>query len=303
MSDFQTNTITWANDAGFIRKDGISARLTVRPDIGFAFDSIYAEETNSTKVLADVSTPLTAAEIVAVDAWLEDQNIADYQRVLGVNVDGLFLGECSPTNAFRVVSSGPPNGDHWIYDFEASDTAGRDVWYYILGVDADGKFLGNVALGDAAIMVDTAPPSEMPYWRWRVDEWVDETPLDILKQKRVDEAWTRCSTLLESTAVATINIGGVEYQFGADRETRENIIGLNTAIAVGVSIANPRPYFPKGALAPIMLTHADFALIGGALLAVKDAYMTAYLTHKATIMSLTDGATVLAYDLNTGWPA
>ncbi len=303
MSDFQTNTLTWANGAGFIRKDGISARLTVKPSVGFAFDSLYAEETNSTKVVADVTTPLTAGEIVAVDAWLDEQDIADYQRVLGVNVDGLYIGDCSPVDAFRIVGSAPPNGDHWVYDFVASDTAGHDVWRYIHGVDADGRYLGNVPLADCSDLADMPPPTAMAYWRWRTGKWVDDTPLDVLKAQRVSEAWLRCSELLETAAVATLAIGGTEYQFGVDRETRENIIGLNTAISVGVPIENPRPYFPKGALTPIMCSHADFAAIGGALLAVKDTYVVAYLTHKAAIMAASDVEAVRSYDITSNWPA
>ncbi|MFN3624619.1 MAG: hypothetical protein ACK4TP_11215 [Hyphomicrobium sp.] len=303
MPDFQVNTVTWANGAGFIRKGAVVARLTAKPPVGFEFDSLYAEETNSTKVLAGVTIPLTAGEIVAVDAWLDAQNIADYQRVLGVDADGLFLGECAPAEAFRIVKTAPPNGDHWVYDFTASDAAWADVWAYIHGVGAGGEYLGNVALADCAEVATSAPPSSMPYWRWSAGAWIDQTPLDVLKQQRVTEAWQKCEWLLENEAVATLAINGINYEFGVDRETRENIIGINAAISVGVAIDNPRPYFPKGALTPIMLTHADFALIGGALLAVKDAYMVAYLTHKATISAMTDVAGVLAYDLNTGWPA
>lgn len=297
MSSFQTNTVTWANGAGFIRIGGVSARLTTKPDLGFAFDSLYAEETNSTKVVAGVTSQLSAGEIVAVDAWLDAQDIADYQRVLGVDEDGLFLGECSPSDAYHVVSTAPPNGDNWVYDFDTQ------AWIYIHGVDADGAYIGNAAFVDCTEIATSAPPTTMPYWRWRDGAWADETPIDVLKAQRVTEAWAQCESLLENVAVATLDIGGTMYEFGVDRETRENIIGLNTAISVGVAIDNPRPYFPKGQLAPINCTHADFAAIGGALLAVKDAYMVAYLTHKAAIMSAGDVASVRAYDLSSGWPS
>jgi hypothetical protein len=82
----------------------------------------------------------------------------------------------------------------------------------------------------------------------------------------------------------------------------ENVIGINTAILAGMPVPNPRSWTPKGSLFPIQVTYTDLAMIGGALLATKDAFMQVYLTHKALIMSETDAAAVAAYDVTAGWP-
>jgi hypothetical protein len=103
--------------------------------------------------------------------------------------------------------------------------------------------------------------------------------------------------------VATVTISGASYGFGCDRDSRENILGINTAIASGLPIPNPRPWMPKGAVTPVMCTHADLAAIGGALLARKDAVMQAYFAHKAAIKAMADVDAILSHDVTAGWPA
>ena len=124
--------------------------------------------------------------------------------------------------------------------------------------------------------------------------------LEALQTKAKDRAWNYMETVLNDATV-NVTINAVSYPFTADAEARENIMGINTAIAVGVPVPDPRPWFPKGYTVPIQVTHADLASIGAAILAEKDAVMQVYFTHKAVIGALTDPQAVLDYDVTTGY--
>lgn len=122
------------------------------------------------------------------------------------------------------------------------------------------------------------------------------------KSEKTQQAWSEMNRRLEDYSV-TVTISGNDYPFGCDSESRDNIMGLNTAIAIGIAVPNPRDYTPKGYLTPVQCTHADLAAIGAALLTAKDTFIASYLVHKAAISALTTSIEVAAYDITTGWPA
>lgn len=170
MTAFQTNTLTWANGSGVITKGSAFARLTAKPDVGFPFDALYAEQTNSIKVIGTATSPLTEAERAAVLAWLDAADITAYQRVLGVNAAGEYMGEVAPTAAYHVVMTAPPNGDHWRYDFAT------EAWVYIFGVGPGGEYLGNVPGAQCTAFASSAPPDADPGWRWHDGAWHLDDP-------------------------------------------------------------------------------------------------------------------------------
>jgi hypothetical protein len=126
-------------------------------------------------------------------------------------------------------------------------------------------------------------------------------PLAELKKHKVNQVWNEMYNRLENYAVE-VSVNSVSYSWGCDRESRENIMGINTAINADILIPNPRAWTPKGALLPVECTHSDFIAIGGALLSAKDDFMQAYFIHKATIMMSDNANTVKTYDYSSGWP-
>lgn len=94
---------------------------------------------------------------------------------------------------------------------------------------------------------------------------------------------------------------GGTYAFGTDRDTERNIQAVVVAVLAGV-VPNPRPWTPRGATTPIMVSNAELITIGATIMARIDALVQAYLTHKAAILALPDAAAVAAYDIESGWP-
>lgn len=307
-SPFQDSGFVWANGAGYILTTNGTRMVFDKPDFSFDYDFVYCEPTLCHRTIGDDEIVLTESEIVEVSAWISAE-LATPLIVNGVDADGRYLEGVPETSVVRTVSVPPPSGGTWRFDFAMAAQFPGDHWTQAHCVDVDGNYIGNVDEGQWAALATVAPPDDTygEDWRWNGSEWQDvRTEADKLAaaQTVVKElVWSLCAQKLEYDAVAVVNIGGTDHEFGADRETRENIIGLNTAIAIGVPVPNPRQWYPKGEIAPVDCSHADLAAIGGALLAVKDAYMTAYLTHKATIMTMTDAASVLAYDYSSGWPS
>ena len=123
----------------------------------------------------------------------------------------------------------------------------------------------------------------------------------ILQDARVQDAWKMLLNKISDYYVI-VPINGVDYKWGCDSESQENIIGINLAIAMGVNVPNPRPWTPKGEVTPVMCSYDDLKTIGTALLAAKDAFMAVYFTHKAAIKTSTDSHFIAYYDVSTGWP-
>lgn len=309
MLAFQDKTLTWyeygdghGSGRGLIRRGKDTAQLSHKPDLPFPFYNLYAEETHAFKVIDDTQVPLSEEEIEAVVAWIDTTEFGMFQRCLGVDEHGRFIGECLPSGAAKVVRSTPPTEDHYRYDFDT------DAWVYIHAVDADGRYVGNVPAGPDTLYASSAPPRTARDWRWRNGVWADETPLETSQAIRILLARDYCDQALER-AVAKVTFGDTELTFGADKESRENILGLCTAIAnehAGLlpqgTIPNPRPYYPKGATTPFAFPHEGILAIGAAMLLVKDTYMARYFAHKSAIKALSTREEVEAYDVTTGWP-
>ena len=193
-----------------------------------------------------------------------------------VIVDGVAISNIDMSSVAANVHAVQWDGDSCWIEYTSTDPN--------LSIDSLDDFQDLLDQYNAIVAAMNAPPT-----------------LEQAQTNKVQEAWGELETRLDSYAV-TVAVNGVDYQWGCDKESRENIMGINTAIAVGLPVPNPRNWTPKGGLAPVSCTHSDLAAIGGALLAAKDAFMAVYFIHKAAIMTEDDLETVLAYDVTTGWP-
>lgn len=106
--------------------------------------------------------------------------------------------------------------------------------------------------------------------------------IDEVRATRLTELWNNVQLAIDAAEV-TVTISGVDYQFGCDTESRENIMGINLAIVSGLPIPNPRTWKPRGINLPIECTHQELLLIGGATLARKDELMQTYFIKRAYI--------------------
>lgn len=161
----------------------------------------------------------------------------------------------------------------------------------------------------------------------RVMAWLagDETPvpteptlvsLEALHAGHKAAAAAEYATRYERSVVTVpIASTGAAQPFGCDANTVTNIMGITVLIAQQMAgllpaglIPNPRPFTPSGGLAPVAVTHAEFASIGALIAARKDTLYAAYLGHKVALQALYDAgedarADLEAYDTSAGWPA
>lgn len=137
-----------------------------------------------------------------------------------------------------------------------------------------------------------------------VDTVINYTPDQVveLQTKKALAAFAFMETKLElATTQVPIASANAVCNFGCDRVTQENIIGINVAIAVGIPVPNPTQWTPKGYPFPIAVTHTELAYIGGAILNKKNELYTIYFNHKANILMTSDYDTIAAYDVTTGY--
>ena len=130
------------------------------------------------------------------------------------------------------------------------------------------------------------------------------TPEEIveIQESKILEAFKYMETQLEiATVSVSISSQNTSCNFGCDKNTQENIIGINTALAVGIPIPNPTNWTPKGYPFPVPVTHTELVMIGGAILNKKNELYTVYFTHKANIMMTSDYDTIQAYNVTTGY--
>lgn len=137
-----------------------------------------------------------------------------------------------------------------------------------------------------------------------VTENVEKLTADLadVKKQRIQEAFSVLENKLNS-AVVTVEIAssGNEEPFGCDSTTQNNIIGINAAIAVGVSVPNPMYWTPKGSTTPVAVTHQELADIGSALLNKKNDLYQVYFVHKANINNCTTLVEVYKYDYSLNY--
>lgn len=139
-------------------------------------------------------------------------------------------------------------------------------------------------------------------WTYDGTTWTNPNAPDLatLKAARITAAWKACDARVQAGEVQVACAGGT-YAFGTDRDTERNIQAVVVAVLAGV-VPNPRPWTPRGATTPIMVSNAELITIGATIMARIDALVQAYLTHKAAILALPDAAAVAAYDIESGWP-
>lgn len=98
-------------------------------------------------------------------------------------------------------------------------------------------------------------------------------------------------------------VDGTEYEWHADDEAIQNIMGVVLLIAAGVPVDNPRPWTPRGSLTPVDITHAELVGLGATIAARKDVLFAAKKTKQSTVAAMTDPAEVAAFDVTADWPA
>jgi hypothetical protein len=125
--------------------------------------------------------------------------------------------------------------------------------------------------------------------------------IDAIRRERIAEAWSICDARIEAGEIEVATSAGT-HTYSIDRNAQENIKSILIGVALGVT-PNPRPWTPRGVLAPISVTNADLTAIGGAMMVAVDAEMQAYLAHKAAILQAPTAEAVIAIDLSAGWPA
>lgn len=120
------------------------------------------------------------------------------------------------------------------------------------------------------------------------------------KAAKIAAAWAECTRRVEAGSVSVTTSAGT-HTYGIDRTSQENIKAVLLGVLLGAT-PNPRPWTPRGATAPIQLTHADLGLVGATMMASVDAHVQAYLTHKAIISLSATVEAIQARDLSLGWP-
>lgn len=100
------------------------------------------------------------------------------------------------------------------------------------------------------------------------------------------------------------SVGGVEYQFHADAEARENIQGVlnmyNEGDRMGEPLPDPRMWKPKDGT-PVAITRDELAGLGIAIGQRKDELFVVKVTKQATLAALADPVDIDAFDPLSGW--
>lgn len=130
---------------------------------------------------------------------------------------------------------------------------------------------------------------------------LDAARLSSAKAQKVAEAWRVMQSRVALATVEVVTSAGT-HTYGIDATTQDNLQKALLGMIASLT-PNPRPWTPKGMTAPVMLTHDDVRLVAGQVGATYDAFVQAYLAHKAVISGLADLIAVAAYDLNQSWPS
>lgn len=106
---------------------------------------------------------------------------------------------------------------------------------------------------------------------------------------------------LHACASISHRVGGVVYEFNADDEAIQNIMGVIMLITVGLPVPDPRDWTPLGSLVAVSITHAELIGLGGAIASRKDALHVRKKKKQQAIANLPDVFTVLDYDATADW--
>lgn len=177
-------------------------------------------------------------------------------------------------------------------------------------VSAVRRASGTIIVTDAEGRTAAVSPGASGEAAMALEEWmqthavVDEadTPDGIAAARatRIAAAWDEMGRRLSLASVAVATSAG-SHAYGLDEVTQSNIAKAALGVALGIT-PDPRPWTPKGATAPVMLSHADLTAVAAAVGAAYDAMVQAYLLHKAAIKALGSSSAVAAYDIGAGWP-
>ena len=130
---------------------------------------------------------------------------------------------------------------------------------------------------------------------------IDAALVDVARRARIADAWAEAERRCENGAVTVATSAG-SHLYGIDRGTQDNVMKALAGVLAGLT-PDPRPWTPKGAASPVMLSHADIKLVAAAIGGAYDALVQAYLVHKGSILALADAGAIAAYDVTAGWPA
>jgi hypothetical protein len=145
------------------------------------------------------------------------------------------------------------------------------------------------------------------YTRMYTTNFVDKKDAEskdiiYVQEKSIAAAFREMEKALENATVSVfITSANTNCPFGCDSVTQENIVGINTALAVGIPVPNPTNWTPKGYPFPVEVTHAELTAIGGAILNKKNDLYTQYFIHKANIMMSSSYEEISKYDFYLGY--
>lgn len=219
--------------------------------------------------------------------------------VLDFEFDGLVA---DPLNCHKVT-----NGED--SPLTEQEINAVETWldgFAIFGISDTGQFLGPRPVGEYHAEAASGPPHAHAgeQWIYADGEWIDGRDqaeiLEYAQTRKIDELWAFTLAQIEADA-AQVEVSAGTYWFGMDSNTFTNFERTLRGIDLG-TVLNPRPWTPKGEIMPISVTHDDIKAIASVLGLRYDDWMTAYLTHKATVRMATDPVAVEAYDYSMGWP-
>lgn len=129
------------------------------------------------------------------------------------------------------------------------------------------------------------------------DKTVDEVAeMRAAKDEAIDAEFQRLFRL-----PINFTVGGQAYDFHADEDALQNIMGVVILINSGVPVPNPRKWTPKDVLIPIDITHAEIVGLGAAIAARKDALFIKKKQKQYALSLLTDPVEIYAIDVTEGW--
>lgn len=103
----------------------------------------------------------------------------------------------------------------------------------------------------------------------------------------------------------TYTIGGIEYQFHANDQARENMTGVlqmyYEADRMGNPLPDPRTWTPLGSNDPISITRAELAVLAMLIGSRKDALHTIKKTKQKALADMTNPVLIDKVDPLIGW--
>lgn len=103
----------------------------------------------------------------------------------------------------------------------------------------------------------------------------------------------------------THEIDGAPYEWHADQEAVDNIIGVlmsyREADSIGITLPDPRNWTPLGFLKPLTIARKQLVGLGLAIGGRKEALFVRKKIKQTELAALEKPADILAYDAAAGW--